>query len=175
MPAGAPFRYWRTRRCSEAPRSVGWRLGVAHHATGQCTGASMLTMAGTGSILLLAHPGRVQKMMRPDRVSSVITLPGGPSEAAPPVPIPNTEVKRLSADDTALARVWENRSLPGGISSSRDAGFRGNAPAAGLIGGAGGFIIRASEGRALWHSRWRRGLQAPYPREVAVCYNYVVP
>ncbi len=42
--------------------------------------------------------------------------PGGSSEAAPPVPIPNTEVKRLSADDTALATEWENRSLPGGIS-----------------------------------------------------------
>ena len=31
----------------------------------------------------------------------------------PPVPIPNTEVKLRSADDTASARVWENRSLPG--------------------------------------------------------------
>ena len=30
----------------------------------------------------------------------------------PPVPIPNTAVKLLSAYDTALARVWENRSLP---------------------------------------------------------------
>ncbi len=41
--------------------------------------------------------------------------PGGPSEAAPPVPIPNTAVKRLSADDTAPARTWENRTLPGGL------------------------------------------------------------
>ena len=40
---------------------------------------------------------------------------GGFSEAAPPVPIPNTVVKRLSAYDTALARVWENWSLPGGF------------------------------------------------------------
>ncbi len=31
----------------------------------------------------------------------------------PPVPIPNTEVKRHSAHDTAPARVWENRSPPG--------------------------------------------------------------
>jgi hypothetical protein len=31
----------------------------------------------------------------------------------PPVPIPNTEVKRSSADDTALATEWENRSPPG--------------------------------------------------------------
>ena len=33
----------------------------------------------------------------------------------PPVPIPNTEVKRLSADDTALVTEWENRPLPGGF------------------------------------------------------------
>ena len=38
---------------------------------------------------------------------------GGKSMMAPPVPIPNTEVKRHSAHDTAPARVWENRSLPG--------------------------------------------------------------
>ncbi len=39
----------------------------------------------------------------------------------PPVPIPNTEVKLRSADDTASARVWENRSLPGDyfVKSSR--------------------------------------------------------
>ena len=44
--------------------------------------------------------------------------PGGSSEAAPPVPIPNTVVKRLSAYDTALGTEWENRSPPGGISSA---------------------------------------------------------
>ena len=41
--------------------------------------------------------------------------PGGFSEADPPVPISNTEVKRLSADDTALATGWENRPPPGAI------------------------------------------------------------
>ena len=45
--------------------------------------------------------------------------PGGLGEAAPPVPIPNTEVKRLSAYDTALATEWENRSPPGDISSQK--------------------------------------------------------
>ena len=35
---------------------------------------------------------------------------------APPVPIPNTEVKRLSADDTREATLWENMPLPGGFS-----------------------------------------------------------
>ena len=38
---------------------------------------------------------------------------GGTSEAEPPVPIPNTEVKRFSTYDTALATAWENRPLPG--------------------------------------------------------------
>ena len=47
-------------------------------------------------------------------------LPGGSSEVAPPVPIPNTAVKRLSAYDTALATEWENRSSPGGMSSLDD-------------------------------------------------------
>jgi hypothetical protein len=35
---------------------------------------------------------------------------------APPVPIPNTEVKRLSADDTREATLWENMPLPEGFS-----------------------------------------------------------
>jgi hypothetical protein len=42
-----------------------------------------------------------------------LKFPGGSSGVDPPVPIPNTEVKRPSADDTALATEWENRSPPG--------------------------------------------------------------
>ena len=37
---------------------------------------------------------------------------GDLSEGVTPVPIPNTEVKPLSADGTALATVWESRSSP---------------------------------------------------------------
>ncbi len=33
----------------------------------------------------------------------------------PPVPIPNTEVKHPSADDTEGATLWENMPLPGGF------------------------------------------------------------
>jgi hypothetical protein len=40
---------------------------------------------------------------------------GGSSEVDPPVLIPNTAVKHLSADDTASVRVWENKSPPGGF------------------------------------------------------------
>ena len=37
---------------------------------------------------------------------------GGHSEEVPPVPIPNTAVKLLSADGTAGATLWESRSPP---------------------------------------------------------------
>ena len=37
---------------------------------------------------------------------------GGYSGGVPPVPIPNTEVKPTSADDTAWETVWESRSSP---------------------------------------------------------------
>jgi hypothetical protein len=37
---------------------------------------------------------------------------GGDIEEVPPDPIPNSEVKLFGADGTALATVWESRSLP---------------------------------------------------------------
>ena len=40
------------------------------------------------------------------------TLSGGHSEEATPVLIPNTAVKLLSPDGTALATAWESRTLP---------------------------------------------------------------
>ena len=43
----------------------------------------------------------------------VFNVPGGLTGGAPPVPIPNTEVKPSKADDTAAARPWESRTLPG--------------------------------------------------------------
>ena len=39
--------------------------------------------------------------------------PGGPSGVVPPVPFPNTVVKRPSANDTAWATAWDNRPVPG--------------------------------------------------------------
>ena len=57
----------------------------------------------------MALPGREKCSILDDENQS----PGGLSGAAPPVPISNTEVKGPSADDTALATEWENRSLPG--------------------------------------------------------------
>ena len=40
-------------------------------------------------------------------------IPGDHAGGATPVPIPNTEVKSSRADDTAAARLWESRALPG--------------------------------------------------------------
>ena len=40
------------------------------------------------------------------------TISGGNDERVPPVPIPNTEVKPLSADGTWLETARESRSLP---------------------------------------------------------------
>ena len=44
--------------------------------------------------------------------------PGGAGGVVPPVPIPNTVVKRSSADDTAWATAWDNRPVPGPVLTS---------------------------------------------------------
>ena len=46
------------------------------------------------------------------RVRGVLKITGGDSEEGPPVPIPNTAVKLLSAEDTCWATDRENRTLP---------------------------------------------------------------
>ena len=47
-----------------------------------------------------------------DALEKFIQVSGGNNEKDTPVPIPNTEVKLLSADDTWLATARENRSPP---------------------------------------------------------------
>jgi hypothetical protein len=51
------------------------------------------------------------------RVSALLFVghqfPGGHRSRVTPVPIPNTEVKPVSADGTACVSAWESRSLPG--------------------------------------------------------------
>lgn len=47
------------------------------------------------------------------RTAGVVELSGGYGERETPLPIPNREVKPLSADGTARGTVWESRSPPG--------------------------------------------------------------
>ena len=50
-----------------------------------------------------------------DKVHSIWYSPnavGVSNGEGPPVPIPNTEVKLISAEDTCLATDWKNRSVP---------------------------------------------------------------
>jgi hypothetical protein len=46
----------------------------------------------------------------------------------PPVPFPNTVVKRASADDTWWATAWENRSSPGLSYPRRPSTLHGRGP-----------------------------------------------
>ena len=48
---------------------------------------------------------------------------GDDSWRAPPVPIPNTEVKPPNADGTELGTAWESRKLPGSTGSGRNGSF----------------------------------------------------
>lgn len=66
------------------------------------------------SFLSLAFPsGATTDLQRKEVTGTKNTrFFGGHSEEDPPVPIPNTEVKLLSADGTAWETVWESRSLP---------------------------------------------------------------
>ena len=43
---------------------------------------------------------------------NVLNRGGVDDDEGPPVPIPNTEVKLISADDTWLATAWDNRKMP---------------------------------------------------------------
>jgi hypothetical protein len=52
-------------------------------------------------------------MYHPPSLLQKFSFSGGHSEGETPVPIPNTEVKPLSADGTALYAVWESRTPPG--------------------------------------------------------------
>ena len=59
--------------------------------------------------------GEAKKLLYP--LLSVVheKIPGDLAGGATPVTIPNTEVKSSRADDTAAARLWESRKLPGSL------------------------------------------------------------
>ena len=56
-----------------------------------------------------ASPGKTRKPIERKGSSDIVGVFNG---EGPPVPIPNTEVKLTSAEDTCLATGRENRSMP---------------------------------------------------------------
>ena len=60
-----------------------------------------------------ADKGSISRPIMDFRDDSDYQIPGDHAGGATPVPIPNTEVKPSRADDTAAARLWESRALPG--------------------------------------------------------------
>ena len=71
--------------------------------------APQIAASGTVSNSPLCEPARSPQGAVLLTVSQIF---GGHSEGVTPVPIPNTEVKPLSADGTARATWWESRSPP---------------------------------------------------------------
>ena len=53
---------------------------------------------------------------------NMIPVSGDYSEGDPPVPIPNTEVKPFSGDNTSLATSWADNTLP--VPFSQEAPFQ---------------------------------------------------
>ena len=63
---------------------------------------------------------RGKERQSPLPASEQLTISGGNDERVPPVPIPNTEVKPLSAERTWLDTAREHRSPPDSISQRAD-------------------------------------------------------
>ena len=66
-------------------------------------------------------------MTRGTEYCSIWTVPnavGVFNGEGPPVPIPNTEVKLTSAENTCLETDWEDRSMPTQTKLCRNAQFR---------------------------------------------------
>ncbi len=93
------------------------------HAT-----STLLDRVRKGGVAARIHDDRCFHLRRaPDGARSTIEdYPGDASGEDPPVPIPNTEVKLSSAEDTRGATPWENRSSPG-YSYANPVGFTGGA------------------------------------------------
>ena len=50
--------------------------------------------------------------MQTDGFQSIALKTGANGDEVPPVPIPNTEVKLISVENTWLATAWEDRTVP---------------------------------------------------------------
>ena len=66
---------------------------------------------------------KARSLDRKETDESAFFLSGDLSDLAPPDPIPNSEVKRVSVDASAFARMCESRSSPGNKNTSLIGGF----------------------------------------------------
>ena len=119
----------------------------------------------------------------PSELDKFGSFSGGHTEGATPVPIPNTEVKPLWADGTALETAWESRSPPGimralqataGLSLFQD-DSSGKVTGGDLRGASEpGFTPGERWGSGGSRRRWVGGRLAPWPRSTAAG-NYESP
>ena len=73
-----------------------------------CRGVSPLS---TSTLLFQTQVSKM-KARRESRSNKIATISGGNDGEVPPVPIPNTEVKLSSAEDTWREAAWEIRKSP---------------------------------------------------------------
>ena len=81
---------------------------------GQGTKQKVGTESGGGARAQTKRKGKAKRVRESDLSDTikVNTISGGNGERVPPVPIPNTEVKPLSADGTWLETARESRTPP---------------------------------------------------------------
>ena len=100
-----------------------------------------------------------------EREASLRKVSGDDSWRAPPVPIPNTEVKPPHADGTELGTAWESRTLPGSRKwSGGNGSFSRSCPMRGKRKGSGSEGARTakagSAGQREKERKGRRGMRA---------------
>ena len=86
-------------------------------AKGQGRKQRVGTESGGGAKAQTKRKGKAKRGRESSRSDTIKlnTISGGNGERVPPVPIPNTEVKPLSADGTWLETARESRSPPDSI------------------------------------------------------------
>ena len=93
-------------------RSVGESFHVQLSGCGKAAKSARLSKRSSAA----SRRGRTQPSAAPNK----FTISGGNDERVTPVPIPNTEVKPLSAERTWLDTAREHRSPPDSISQRTD-------------------------------------------------------
>ena len=85
--------------------------------------SDLCSFEGAGRGARKAESARSGSEAHGKRKAPLRKVSGDDSWRAPPVPIPNTEVKPPNADGTELGTAWESRKLPGSTGSGRNGSF----------------------------------------------------